>query len=61
MGAATNIAMACRQDESFASNTAGIIYMGTIADGPGTYTPYADFNVFYDAEAFSTCLNKMLI
>lgn len=58
VGAATNIAMACQQDETFASNTAGIIYMGTIIDGQGTYTPYADFNVFYDAEAFSICLNS---
>lgn len=58
IGAATNIAMACEKDESFASDTAGIIYMGTIVDGPGTYTPYADFNVFYDAEAFSICLRS---
>lgn len=58
VGAATNIAMACEKDESFAANTAGIIYMGTIVDGPGTYTPYADFNVFYDAEAFSICLKS---
>lgn len=58
VGAATNIATACRQDNSFAANTAGIIYMGTIVNGEGTYTPYADFNVFYDAEAFSVCLNS---
>lgn len=58
VGAATNVALACEQDTSFASDTAGIIYMGTIVDGPGTYTPYADFNVFYDAEAFSICLKS---
>ncbi|MCM1040397.1 MAG: nucleoside hydrolase [Ruminococcus sp.] len=58
VGAATNIALACEQEPSFASDTAGIIYMGTIVDGPGTYTPYADFNVFYDAEAFSVCLKS---
>lgn len=58
VGAATNIAMACRQEDSFAANTAGIIYMGTIVEGEGSYTPYADFNVFYDAEAFSVCLSS---
>ncbi len=56
VGAATNIAAACMQDENFAKNTAGIIYMGTIVNGGGSYTPYADFNVFYDAEAFQICL-----
>lgn len=32
--------------------------MGTIIEGEGTYTPYADFNVFYDAEAFDICLKS---
>lgn len=58
VGAATNIAMACQQDDCFAENTAGILYMGTVVNGEGSYTPYADFNVFYDAEAFSVCLNS---
>ena len=58
VGAATNVAMACEKDDSFAANTAGIVYMGTIIEGEGTYTPYADFNVFYDAEAFDICLNS---
>lgn len=58
VGAATNIALACEKDDSFAANTAGIIYMGTIIEGAGTYTPYADFNVFYDAEAFDICLKS---
>lgn len=58
VGAATNIAMACQQDAAFAANTAGILYMGTVVNGEGSYTPYADFNVFYDAEAFSVCLNS---
>ncbi len=57
-GAATNIAQACQSDAAFASRTAGIIYTGTIVEGPGTYTPHADFNVFYDAEAFWVCLNS---
>lgn len=58
VGSATNVAMACEKDSSFAANTAGIIYMGTIIEGAGTYTPYADFNVFYDAEAFDICLKS---
>lgn len=58
VGAATNVAMACEKDSFFAANTAGIIYMGTIIEGEGTYTPYADFNVFYDAEAFDICLKS---
>ena len=58
VGAATNVALACEKDASFAANTAGIIYMGTIIEGEGTYTPYADFNVFYDAEAFDFCLKS---
>lgn len=58
VGAATNVAMACEKDSSFAADTAGIIYMGTIIEGAGTYTPYADFNVFYDAEAFNLCLKS---
>lgn len=57
-GAATNIAAACLQEESFAANTAGIFYMGTILEGQGGCTPYADFNCFYDAEAFQICLGS---
>lgn len=58
IGAPTNIAMACREDESFAGRTAGIIYMGMTVNGQGTHTPYADFNCFYDAEAFHICINS---
>ena len=58
VGAATNIALACQKDPSFAANAAGIIYMGTIIDGYGTFTPYADFNCFYDAESFDICFNS---
>lgn len=57
-GPATNVATACQKDVDFAGNTAGIIYVGTIIDEKGTYTPYADFNCFYDAEAYSVCLNS---
>lgn len=58
VGAATNVAMACQKDTAFASNAAGILYMGTIIEEEGTFTPYADFNCFYDAEAYDICLNS---
>lgn len=58
VGAATNVAMACQKDEQFAGNTAGIIYMGTVIEEEGSYTPYADFNCFYDAESYEICLNS---
>lgn len=58
VGAATNIALACQKDENFAGNTAGIIYMGTVVEEGGSYTPYADFNCFYDAEAYDVCFNS---
>lgn len=58
IGAPTNIALACLEDETFASNTAGIFYVGTNLSGSGTYTPYADFNCFYDPDAFEICLTN---
>lgn len=58
VGAATNIAMACQKDSNFASGTAGIVYMGTTIEEQGTFTPYADFNCFYDADAYDVCLNS---
>lgn len=58
VGAATNIAMACQKDGNFASATAGIVYMGTIIEEQGTFTPYADFNCFYDADAYNICLKN---
>ncbi len=58
IGAPINIAMACREDEDFARDTAGIIYMGMTVCGQGTYTPYADFNCFYDAKAFQICTSS---
>lgn len=57
-GAPTNIALACQQDDSFAANIKEIIYTGTILEGPGTYTPYADFNCFYDSAAFHICFKS---
>ena len=58
VGAATNVALACQKEETFAPNTAGIIYMGTVLEEGGSYTPYADFNCFYDAKAYDICLNS---
>lgn len=58
IGAATNIAMACQNNDDFASETAGIVYMGTIIEGQGTFSPYADFNCFYDADAYDVCLHS---
>lgn len=58
VGAATNIAMACQKKEDFASEAAGIVYMGTIIEEQGAFTPYADFNCFYDADAYEVCLNS---
>ncbi len=58
VGAATNVAIACQKDENFAMNTAGIIYMGTVIEEAGTFTPYADFNCFYDARAYDICLRS---
>lgn len=58
VGAATNIAAACKEDATFAANTAGIFYMGTVIEGGGSFTPYADFNCFYDAEGYDICLKS---
>lgn len=57
-GPATNIALACKADDSFAGNTAGIIYMAGAFTGKGSFTPYADFNCFYDAEAYKICFES---
>lgn len=57
-GAATNIALACEKDETFAENTAGIIYMAGAVEVKGSITDYAEFNCFYDAEAFEVCLRS---
>lgn len=57
VGSPISIALACQQDADFAQNVSGIIYLGGILEKKGTYTPYADFNCFYDATAFKVCLN----
>lgn len=58
VGPATNIALACKADDSFAQNTAGIIYMAGVFTGQGSFTPYADFNCFYDPEAYKICFES---
>lgn len=58
VGPATNIALACLKEDGFASQTAGIVYLGTVIGERGTYTPYADFNCFYDAEAYDVCFHS---
>lgn len=57
-GPVTNVALACRKDTSFAENTAGIIYMAGAVNTRGGITEHAEFNCFYDAEAFEVCLKS---
>lgn len=57
VGSPISIALACQQDVDFAQNVSEIIYLGGILGEGGTYTPYADFNCFYDATAYKVCLN----
>lgn len=57
VGSPISIALACQQDADFAENVNEIIYLGGILGEGGTYTPYADFNCFYDASAYKVCLN----
>ena len=57
VGSPISIALACQQDAAFAQNVSEIIYLGGIMGEEGTYTPYADFNCFYDATAYKVCLN----
>lgn len=52
VGPATNVALACQADENFASNTAGIIYMG------GNIGDDSSFNWSYDADAVKICLES---
>lgn len=52
IGPATNVALACQADETFAANTAGIIYMG------GNVADESSFNWSYDADAVKVCLES---
>ncbi len=56
VGAPISIALACKQEEAFAEHVKSILYLGGIRSGKGSYTPYADFNFFYDAAAVKICL-----
>lgn len=58
VGAATNVALACMMDPTFAENTAGIIYMGGAIDVPGNANACGEFNWFYDPESVQICLNN---
>ncbi len=57
VGSPISIALACQQDAHFAQNVNEIIYLGSMLGEGGAYTPYADFNCFYDATAYKVCLN----
>ncbi len=52
IGPATNIALACLADDSFAAKTAGIFFMG------GKIRSGSDFNWRYDADAVRVCLES---
>lgn len=52
IGPATNVALACQADETFAANTASIIYMG------GNLSEESSFNWSYDADAVKVCLES---
>lgn len=73
IGPTTNIAKAIEKDPSFAQNVKAIYYMGgafgdicldvdmngeqvETVSGANT-TPFSEYNVFYDAEAFETCIS----
>ncbi len=52
IGPTTNVVLVCLADDSFAENTAGIIYMGGSASGDRS------FNWQYDADAVKVCLES---
>ena len=56
VGACTNVALAIKEDPTFAENTAGIYFMGGAIDVPGNDTPCAERNWYYDPEAVDICL-----
>ncbi len=57
IGPLTNVAMAIRQDPTFASKVKHLSIMGgafgSLADGAGNMTPNAEFNIWEDPEAAS--------
>ena len=58
VGACTNVALAIKEDPTFAENTAGIYYMGGAIDVPGNANACGEFNWFYDPESVQICLNN---
>jgi purine nucleosidase len=51
IGPLTNLALAVRIDESFASNVARLVVMGGAVEGRGNASFSAEFNIFADPEA----------
>lgn len=58
IGPVTNIALALLSDPETMKQVKHIYAMGTSGFGPGNATPASEFNVYVDAEAFSTMLNS---
>ncbi|NLB51838.1 MAG: nucleoside hydrolase [Syntrophomonadaceae bacterium] len=58
VGAATNVAIACLSDPTFAENTAGIYWMGGAIDVPGNDTSSAERNWYYDPHAVKISLQQ---
>jgi purine nucleosidase len=51
IGPLTNIALAVRRDEEFASRVREIVVMGGSINGRGNITPAAEYNIYVDPEA----------
>lgn len=59
-GPLTNIARACRADESFARNVKRIYILGGAAGGRGNMTERAEYNVYVDPDAAQIVLDSAL-
>ena len=56
IGPTMNLARAIEKDPTFAGKIRAVYYMGGAFTGEGNITPYAEYNVCYDAASFLTCL-----
>lgn len=56
IGPTMNLARAIEKDPAFAGKIRTVYYMGGAFTGEGNITPYAEYNVCYDAASFLTCL-----
>ena len=56
IGPTMNLARAIEKDPAFAGKIRAVYYMGGAFAGEGNITPYAEYNVCYDAASFLTCL-----